>query len=140
MNNKNITIAINLGDYGSTGTIMRNTLEYASKQANFNYLIIVPRESNKSNIYNYKEKKPSLFERIFFHVLLRVNRKNPDGFYEYPYTKRIINKIKQTSKEYDNLIVNLHNLLKMKNKITLMLYIARRNIKELDDLLCYSKV
>ena len=105
---KNIIIGINLGDYGSTGTIMRNALEYANSHGDFDYLVIVPKDLGKPNTYAYLEQNNLLdkIDRRVFHKSLG----NPDGLYEYRATKRIINKINEQCKIYKNVIVHLHNL------------------------------
>lgn len=106
--NRNIVVGINLGDFGSTGTIMRNALEYANSHGNFDYLVFVPKSNGKPNTFAYFERNTLFdkFDRRFFHKSLG----NPDGFFEYRATKRIINKIKWLSKRYDNIIIHLHNL------------------------------
>ena len=105
---KTLIIGINLGDYGSTGNIMRNSLEYSAKNGNYDYLVIVPR-NGKDNSYSYMETPLSLFEKVLFHRILHEQNR-PDGFYETPYTLRIINKIKKESRKYKNCFVHLHNI------------------------------
>mgnify|MGYP003307708025 CR=1 FL=1 len=106
--NKNIIIGINLGDFGSTGNIMRSTLEFANKKGPFDYLIIVPKSAGKKNTYAYKESNTFLdkIDRWIIHKSIG----NPDGFFEHRATKRIIKKIKTTSKSYDHIIIHLHNI------------------------------
>lgn len=104
----NIIIGINLGDFGSTGNIMRNSLEYASLHGDFDYLVIVPKSNNRSNTFTYFDKNNFIdkIDRRFFHRTIG----NPDGFFEYRATKRIINKISCVSKHYKNTIIHLHNI------------------------------
>ena len=106
--NKNIIIGINLGDYGSTGNIMRNSLEYANDHGDFDYLIIVPKSNSKPNTYAYMEQNTFIdkIDRRLFHKSLG----NPDGLYEYRASKRIINKINEQCKRYKNVLVHLHNI------------------------------
>ena len=103
-----IVIGINLGDFGSTGNIMRNSLEYASKNGDFDYLIIVPKSNGKANTYSFFEQN-NFFDKLdrrLFHRSLG----NPDGLYEFRATKRITKKIDEQCKFYKNVIVHLHNL------------------------------
>ena len=104
----NIIIGINLGDSGSTGVIMRNSLEYAAEHGDFDYLIIVPKDKNKPNTYAYF-KKNNIVDKID-RRLIHKSLGNPDGLYEYRATKRIIHKIKEQCKKYDKVIVHLHNI------------------------------
>ena len=103
-----VVIGINLGDFGSTGTIMRNSFEYAHERGDFDYLVIVPKSQGKPNTYAFFEENSLLdkLDRRFIHRSLG----NPDGFFEYRATARIINKINEKCKEYNNVIVHLHNI------------------------------
>lgn len=107
--NKTLIIGINLGDFGSTGNIMRNSLEYAERNGNYDFLVVIPNDGGNKNTYGYKDKPLNVFERIFFHRILKQHNR-PDGFYETPYTLRVINKIKQLSKGYSKCYVHLHNI------------------------------
>lgn len=109
-NNKTIIIGINLSDSGSTGNIMRNSLEYAHGNGNYDYFIVVPKDLGKPNTYGYKDKKLNVIQKIVYHRLLRQPQNTPDGFYETPYTKRVIKKINKLIKPYDNCFVHLHNI------------------------------
>lgn len=106
--NKTIIIGINLGDFGSTGNIMRNTLEYAHKHGNYDYLVIVPKSENKPNTYAYEYKR-NIFQKIIDRFIF-LSRLKADGFKYYFFTKRIISKIKEKYKEYDECIIHLHNI------------------------------
>ena len=108
--NKTLIVGINLGDFGSTGNIMRNTLEYASKNGNYDYLVIVPKNMGNPNTYAYQEDGLNLFQKIIFHKILKQPQTKPDGFYETPYTKRIIKKIRKESKKYKKCFIHLHNI------------------------------
>lgn len=133
--NKTLIIGINLGDFGSTGNIMRNSLEYASENGNYDYLIIVPRNSGGTNLYAYQEKELNFLQKVIYHRVLKQPKKKPDGFYETPYTKRIVRKIKEEIAKYRNCFVHLHNIhmanidlrilfkfLKKEQKITKVFY------------------
>ena len=104
----NVIIGINLGDYGSTGNIMRNSLEYASKNGDFDYLIVVPKSEGKPNTFAYFEQNTLLdkIDRWFFHKSIG----NPDGLFETRATKKVIKKINELSKQYKHVIVHLHNI------------------------------
>lgn len=108
MNNKAIIIGINLGDFGSTGVIMRNSLEYANKHGGFDYLVIVPKTEGKPNTYAFLEQNSIVdkIDRRIFHRSLG----NPDGLYEHRATKRIIHKLNEKCEEYQKVIVHLHNI------------------------------
>ena len=76
-----LIIGINLGDRGSTGSIMRSSLEYAAENGNFDYLVIVPKEEGKPNSFGYLKCKNSIVDKLDRHFFHRsIN--NPDGFYE----------------------------------------------------------
>lgn len=108
INRKSIIIGINLGDFGSTGVIMRNALEFASAHGDFDYLAIVPRDAGKPNTFAYLNQN-NIFDKIdrrFFHKSLR----NPDGLFEYRATKRIIKKIEEKCRLYENVLIHLHNI------------------------------
>ena len=107
---KTLIIGINLSDSGSTGNIMRNSLEFASKNGNYDYFVIVPKDLGRPNTYGYKDKKLNIIQKVIFHRILNQSQNNPDGFYETPYTKRIVKKIKKISKSYSNVFVHLHNI------------------------------
>ena len=54
---KTLIIGINAYDYGSTGNIMRNTLEYANNNGNYDYLVITPHNKGNKYTYGYKDKR-----------------------------------------------------------------------------------
>lgn len=113
MDKKTLLVGLNLGDYGSTGNMMINTFEYCASHGNYNYLIIVPSSTKcNKNIFAFKEKPLNIIEKIIFHRILKLPKRKPQGFFEYPYTKRIINKIKKESKNYEKIIVHIHNIHK----------------------------
>lgn len=105
---ENIIIGINLGDFGSTGVIMRNALEYAHLHGNFDYLVVVPNDSGNPNTFAYLTKNGVLdkLDRRLFHRSLG----NPDGLFEYRATQRIIKRINKECKSYKNVIIHLHNI------------------------------
>lgn len=106
--NKTLIIGINLCDFGSTGNIMRNSLEYARENDNFDYLVIVQKSEGKPKTYDYMENY-SILDRLDKHIFHRsIN--NPDGFYHRRPTLRIINKIKEQCDKYKNVIVHMHNI------------------------------
>jgi len=78
---KTLIIGINLGDFGSTGTIMRNSLEYAHENGDYDYLIIVPKSEGKPNTFSYLENHNSLLDKLDRHLFHRSVH-NPDGFFE----------------------------------------------------------
>lgn len=106
--NKTLLIGLNLGDHGSTGGIMRNSLEYASENGNFDYLVIAPHKEGHPNCFGYLDENPFL-DRVDRHFIHR-SKGLPDGFFDYRVTKRIIRKIKKVSKQYSKTIVHLHNI------------------------------
>ena len=109
MNRKTLIIGINLGDSGSTGTIMRNSLEFVHDNGDFDYLIVVPKSESRPHTFAYAEGPMSLFERFDRHILHRsIN--NPDGFFDRAITQRIIRKIKTECYVYDKIIVHMHNI------------------------------
>lgn len=103
-----LIIGINLGDFGSSGGIMRNSLEYAHENGDFDYLVIVPNDKGFSNTFAYLDKNPFL-DKIDRHFIHR-SKEMPDGYFDYRVTKRIISKIKEVSKQYEKTIVHLHNI------------------------------
>mgnify|MGYP003306623390 CR=1 FL=1 len=90
--NKTLIIGINLGDHGSTGGIMRNSLEYAHENGDFDYLVIVPHNKGYSNCFGYLDENPFL-DRVDRHLIHR-SKGLPDGYFDYRVTKRIIKKMK----------------------------------------------
>ena len=107
--NKTLLIGINLGDAGSTGTIMRNSFEYAKENGEYDYLIIVPKSEGKPNTFEYMGEGYTILHKLDRHLFHR-SLHNPDGFFGRRTTKRIINKIKEKCCEYENIIVHLHNI------------------------------
>ena len=104
-----LIIGINLGDRGSTGSIMRSSLEYAAENGNFDYLVIVPKEEGKPNSFGYLKCKNSIVDKLDRHFFHRsIN--NPDGFYERRTTLRIIKRIKNELTSYSKVFVHLHNI------------------------------
>ena len=75
----NILIGINLGDFGSTGAIMRNMFEYAHAHGNFDYLVMVPKSNGKLYTYGFFEQNTIIdkIDRRIFHKSLG----NPDGLF-----------------------------------------------------------
>lgn len=109
MNNK-IVVGINLGDYGSTGSIMRNCLEYAHENGDYDYLVIVPHSRGKSNTFGFKDKPVSFAYNLFVFRILKIHYWKADGFFDSLHTKRIIRKIKGLKKKYNSIIIHLHNI------------------------------
>jgi len=116
MNNKrndNLIIGINLGDYGSTGNIMLNSLEYAHKNGSFDVLALIPYETQQKNIVRTISfsAKICVLKHIYYVLLRKI--KLPiinDGNYYNEYTAKLIAIIIQESKHYKNTIIHLHNL------------------------------
>ena len=106
---KTLIIGINAYDYGSTGNIMRNTLEYASDNGDYDFLVVVPHDKGNRSTYSYKDKPLNIFQKIWFHKILKEQNR-PEGFRETPYTNRVINKIKVESRKYKCCFVCLHNI------------------------------
>lgn len=106
---KTLLIGINLGDFGSTGGIMRNSLEYAHRNGNYDYLVIVPKDRGLENTYGYMDNPLNIFQKVLYHKVLK-ERNRPDGFFETPYTNRIIKRIKIEAKKYKRCFVHLHNI------------------------------
>ena len=113
MDKKTLLVGLNLGDYGSTGNMMISTFEYCASHGNYNYLIIVPSATKcNKNVFAFKEKPLNIIEKILFHRILKLPKRRPQGFFEYPYTKRIIKRIKKEAKYYEKIIVHIHNIHK----------------------------
>lgn len=105
---KTLIIGINLGDFGSTGNIMRNSLEYAHEHGDFDYLVMVPKDEGKPNTCDFGNTN-TFFQKLINHLFLKPWLK-PDGFEDYFSTKRLIRKIKIESKKYKSTIIHLHNI------------------------------
>lgn len=111
--NNKLIIGINLGDYGSTGNIMLNCLEYANKNGNFDVVALIPYETKQTNavktISFHTDISP--IRNIKYRVLNKL--RNPifnDGNYYKEQTKTLIQLIKKISNNYDKTIIHLHNL------------------------------
>lgn len=130
--NKVLIIGINLADSGSTGSIMRNSLEYAARNGNYDYSVVVPQNKGNLNTYGYADKKLSIASRIIYHKLLKQYR-NPDGFFETPYTKRIIRFINSKSRQYKKCFVHLHNIHMCKVDLRMLFkYLSKeKNVQKL---------
>jgi CXXX repeat peptide maturase len=82
--NKTLIIGINLGDYGSTGTIMRNALEYANKNGNYDYLIIVPKDRGK-RLIDIDDLKRGIRHAMMENLMIQFiypKEKLPSGYIE----------------------------------------------------------
>lgn len=124
----NLIIAINLGDFGSTGTIMRNALEYANAHGDFDYLVLTPQASTKINNVSFKTDL-NIFEKILrkFSLLFR-NQGKYDGFFYNKNSLRIIDIINENKKIYENVIVHLHNIHHCAINIEILFsYLAKEN-------------
>jgi len=112
-NKDSIIIAINQCDYGSTGNIMLNSLEYAHEYGPFDVLACIPYETkqiNKVRTLSFAVKI-SKIKRYYYAILRRL--KFPiinDGNYYKEYTKRLIQLIKQESGNYKTTIIHMHNM------------------------------
>lgn len=111
--NDNLIIGINLGDFGSTGNIMLNSLEYAHEHGLFDVVACIPYEAKKENAVKTISFETSLPKiKSFYYSFLRklnfplIN----DGNYYKEETKTLINIIKRESKQYQNTIIHLHNI------------------------------
>lgn len=111
--NDNLIIGINLGDFGSTGNIMLNSLEYAHEHGFFDVLACIPYETkqiNKVRTLSFSAIIPKI--KCYYYAILR-RLKFPivnDGNYYKEYTKRLIQIIKQESKIYKTTIIHMHNM------------------------------
>lgn len=107
--NKTLIIGINLCDHGSTGTIMRHSLEYAHEHGNFDYLVCVPKDEGKPHTFAFNYQF-NIFRRALYNRILKLYKRYPDGYLYREYTRKLINKIKSESKKYNKTIIHLHNI------------------------------
>lgn len=111
--NDNLIIGINLGDFGSTGNIMLNSLEYAHEHGSFDVIACIPYETkqvNKVKTLSFGAKIPK-WKRGYYRILRKL--KFPiinDGNYYKEYSKKLINIIKDYSKYYKTTIIHMHNM------------------------------
>ena len=112
MKNKNLIIGINQCDNGSTGSIMINSLYYASKNGNYDVLACVPYKiTNKLIKTILFTKKISNFKLHYYSLLKKLNFPlSVDGNYCKENTINLIKIIKRESLGYSNVIIHMHNL------------------------------
>lgn len=113
MQNRNLIIAINLGDHGSTGNIMLNTLEYAHKNGDFDVVACVPFKTvnqSKVPVFEFQTHIGPL-KRILYKLINSLFYPiYNDGNYFNECTKKLIAFVKKYSKNYNKTIIHLHNL------------------------------
>ena len=107
-----IVIGINLGDYGSTGSIMLNTLEYAQKKG-VDVIALVPQKTRNNSPVKIIEYRFSFnfFQKIKHFLAKKIN---PyiilDGNIYKEFSNKIIKIIKKESLKHKKTIVHLHNI------------------------------
>ena len=111
--NDKLIIGINLGDYGSTGSMMLNSLEYAHNHGDFDTIALIPYETKKTNQVRTLSfaAKITFLKRAYYKVLRKL--KFPiinDGNYYNEFTKNLINLIKNESNGYKKTIIHMHNM------------------------------
>ena len=111
--NKNLIIGINLVDFGSTGNIMLNSLEYAHENGPFDVVALVPFATNTSSKVRIESFgiKFNKIKHYFFAALKRM--KFPivnDGNRYRQVTRKLIKLIKKEASGYDKVFIHLHNI------------------------------
>ena len=106
---KALVIGINLGDCGSTGNMMIHGLQYASLGADFDYLIMTPKQVDGVPNNPFAESKIGIFERLFCHYLIKWTW-FVDGDYFLSRSRFVIQTIKQQIKTGRKVVVHLHNI------------------------------
>lgn len=106
---KKIIIGFNLDIDSSTGTIMMNALSYAKFHSDFDYHVFV-RFKNK-NITNASiiNLKNSFGAKIYRKILAKKSY-NVQGMADIPTTISTIHAIKKIIKNYDEVVIHLHNV------------------------------
>lgn len=109
-----LIVAINLGDFGSTGNIMINSLQYACKHGDFDAIAYVPTATPNSNngikMVAYR-RKLSFIKRGYLKIKRNLFRSEQlDGNGYKGYTKYVLKHIRIISKQYEKTIVHLHNV------------------------------
>ena len=106
---RRVIIGINLGDFGSTGNMMRNALEYAAEKLNCEYLVIVPNGCGLPHTFSFEQPYPAIHKFVENHNLLRRLRV-PEGLYYRLFSRRVIDQISNVLEAFDKVVVHLHNL------------------------------
>lgn len=113
MSNKNLIIGINTVDFGSTGNMMLNSLEYANLNGPFDVVALVPFKTNngsKVRIESFGIKFCKI-KHYFYAILKRMKLPlTNDGNRYRQITNRLIKIIKKESLGYEKVFIHLHNI------------------------------
>ena len=112
MKREQLIIGINLGDFGSTGTIMLNCLEYAYLSGNFDVIAFVPHvtHDNKVKTIPFNVNISKIYHYFYAaRCRLRMPIMN-DGNHFKKNSKNLISLIKKESLNYKKVIIHMHNM------------------------------
>lgn len=109
MNEGTLIIGINLGDFGSTGSMMINSLDFGSKKLGFDYFIMTPTFSQKAPCIPFGEGKIPFIERVITRFPIRWQWLRDGDFYR-SRSKKIILAINKYRSEGRRIAVHLHNI------------------------------
>ena len=104
-----LIIGVNLGDSGSTGSMMIAALRHAEEVGFADWIACVPHHVDDAHYYSFAGQL-GFFDRLIRHFFIYKKRIIADGFFSKQYAKNICKMVKTKRREYSKVIVHLHNL------------------------------
>ena len=105
---KKIIIYINLCDNGSSGTIIKNIIDYVESNSEFECLLCVPKSKNPK-CYSFYKREKFLIRLLKYHIF-KVQNIKPEGFIRSSSTNKLLKKINFYLVNNYEVLIHLHTL------------------------------